>query len=176
MLLAECWSKEAGCGWACSQCFGNRERAESLAASNSWIVSKLTFSSDVMSAYSSSEKTLASLHGSANEEMLWPEAVPKKNFDLTDCLDPGNGRQYEIIRMFKNHNCGNVAKTMSEGFKLKSCTAADHKFLFCTSKCFRKKKLKSPWAFQIRNLEALSKLQFIVLQFCVRNLNASSGN
>lgn len=56
MLLAECWSKEAGCGWACSQCCGNRERAESLAASNSWIVSKLTFSSDVMSAYSSSER------------------------------------------------------------------------------------------------------------------------
>ena len=35
-------------------------------------------------------------------------------------------------------------------------------------------KLKSPWAFWIRNLEALSKLENIVLRFCVRNLNASS--
>ena len=92
-----------------------------------------------MSAYSSSEKFLQ-ICTALQVEKCCDQKRFQKNFDLTDCLDPGNARQYEIIRMFKNHNCGNVAKTMSGGFKLKSCTAADHKFLFRTSKCFRKLK------------------------------------
>ena len=55
--------------------------------SKSLIVSKLTFGSGVMLAYSSSKKTLANLHGSQIADVV------TKNFALTDRLDPGNARQ-----------------------------------------------------------------------------------
>ena len=58
--------------------------------SNSLIVSKLTFGSDVMSAYSSSEKNSCKFARLSNWKC---DQKRFKNFDLTDCLDPGNARQ-----------------------------------------------------------------------------------
>ena len=44
----------------------------------------------------------------------------------------------------KNLNRGNVAKRFLRSFKLISCTAADYKFLFRTSKCFSKIEITVP--------------------------------
>ena len=104
--------------------------------SNSLIVSKLTFGSDVMSAYSSSEKKLLQICTALKLEM-WSKAVQKlRSHRLLGPRKRKTIGDHQDVQ--KNLNRGNVAKRFLRSFKLISCTAADYKFLFRTSKCFSK--------------------------------------
>ena len=106
--------------------------------SNALIVSKLTCGSDVMSAYSSSEKkkTLANLHGSQIGNVI--KSGSKTSISQIAWTQETQDNRRSLGCSKKKLNRGNVAKRFLRGFKLISCTAADYKFLFRTSKCFCK--------------------------------------
>ena len=86
-----------------------------------------------MSAYSSSEKFLQ-ICRALTLEMLWPKAVLKTSISQIAWIQETQDNR----RSFKKSQTWKRPKTISGGFKLISCTAADYKFLIRTSTCFCK--------------------------------------
>ena len=79
--------------------------------SNSFIVPKLTFGSDVMSAYSSLEKHLANSHGYQIGNVVTKSGP--KNFDLTDSLN-SIGDHQDV------HKVSNVETSQTDFWRLQT--------------------------------------------------------
>ena len=173
--LAECWScwsKEARCGWACSQCCGSRDSWKLGCGQN------LKLFPNSHSVQTSCPLTLDRKKNFLQNctafrlEILWPKAVQK-----TICLISQIAWIQEMQDNGRSSGCSKKAQTwkcrkrMSGGFKLISCTAADDKFLFRTSKCSRKN-----WNHCVFSaFEISTRCQSLKSLFCIRNLNALLG-